>query len=471
SKSEAVLETFRRIDAFAARRQFIINRPESFLHNQNLEVWLDSDMTIRFTFDHREPRSPREVQHEFADLVERGVLQAGSLLHTTRKNGFQKIETKIVSQSYSGELNSLAEGTPDNYQEHFLRYIQPINTDLNVGLISTATDLMTDQEIRYAVGIVDLKTSGFPMQLFRISHHDQQYLVLDCQQRADLQQFENCANAVLTIYAFIWGNLWGKGAFILSSHDASFNSINAIQFHSKPDHASHRWIVFDPWEIRHYQFHSDFFQFPVTAFEGLCNRVISEDKFRNALKIIYEANTSPFSLSTCILFCTALEILANLVPSDVTQAPIDAKRYKNSNIETILANAILQNDQLTAGEQEFLIQKKLPYLNKPTNIDKLQRAFEQLNITNLPDKFKKAIRYRDKYLHGSAPKPYLSSTEADTKFKAFELQFLANILVLKLAGYRGFLKNYSAEMELHFKRNLGMRDEGIDIDHSLYYTI
>ncbi len=69
----------------------------------------------------------------------------------------------------------------------------------------------------------------------------------------------------------------------------------------------------------------------------------------------------------------------------------------------------------------------MPNLNKPTNPDKFDSPFVKYNIC-LPNNFKKALKYRDKYFHGSIPQGNkLGTFRANNLNRAFELQFLVSV--------------------------------------------
>lgn len=205
---------------------------------------------------------------------------------------------------------------------------------------------------------------------------------------------------------------------------------------------------------------------------NMCNKLLTEEKYQRTLRILHEANMNKYSLSKSILYASALETITSIIPikKDIVDS-IDGNRFKSSGIMNELENTILKNKTLTQEDKEFLINKKLKSINTPTNANKLEAPFIHYNI-ELPKKFKDALKYRNKYLHGSIPKgSKLGSFQNDDNNRAFELQFLVNILTLKYVGYRGFLKNRSLEVEYYSQKNLGKSEDDIEIDQLLYYKI
>jgi hypothetical protein len=243
-------------------------------------------------------------------------------------------------------------------------------------------------------------------------------------------------------------------------------------FRHKPDEKLHDNYIFDSQEIRELKFSKSFFLFPCEALSNMCNNLIDEEKYQRTLNIIHEANLNEYSLSTCILFSSALETISSLIAKENKGlCHINEDRFTTSEIITKLTEKVEENKILEEEDKKFIIEKKLPNLNNPTNVDKFESPFIKYKI-NLPDNFKKALKYRDRYLHGSIPKGNkLGTFRANNFNRAFELQFLVNVLTLKYVGYKGFLKNRSTEMEYYTQKEQGEKDENIIINQSLYYNI
>lgn len=275
--------------------------------------------------------------------------------------------------------------------------------------------------------------------------------------------------------------------------DFPYDDVRGFQLHTNqkylwisPD--SLLWSYFNnKIELEIYGDYTDFITFKVNYIgestkQNIADRLrkhhkrlknISEEKYLRTLNIIHEANQNEYSLSTCILYTVALETISSIIK--ITEAdssfPIDADSFGKSDIITKLTKVINDSDELNEQDKTFLIDKKIQYLNKPTNVGKFELPFLKYNVV-LPVNFKKALKYRDKYLHGSIPKGNkLGTFHANNNNRAFELQFLVNILTLKYVGYQDFLKNRSTEMEYYAQKNRGIKDEDITINQPLYYNI
>ena len=242
-------------------------------------------------------------------------------------------------------------------------------------------------------------------------------------------------------------------------------------FFSRNKDLGHSDPLYKSLEIRNYNYSNEYFVFPKKAFNKFCENLVNDSKFLRAINILFEANQNKYSLSKCILYASCIETLSGLIKVNNIPKPIDSVRFEKSDIINILTKQINDSKELNEKDKVFLIEKKIKYINTPTNPDRLEQIFKKHSI-NLPLKFLKALAYRNFYLHGNIPKgKKLGSFDNDNYNRAFELLFLANVLALKAIGYNGFVKNYSAEMEYYSQKADGLKDKDILIDHSLYYSI
>lgn len=470
SIAKTINPTLEKIDTLSRQCDCIVQQKNSPLDGKVL-ILKKEGFAISFNLTFNDFIHDQRVPDVFDSFFDKGQLKTANEVYRFRPQSLDSMKYSPSQSSFNGKINSLIEGNEENYDETFLRYVQPVFQSPNIGLISKAADLITDQGIRYAVGILNLKLLDQSFEVFRISRGDEEFIVIDSVQRMSIKVFEKTVDAFFEAYSYIWGNTCGDEGYILTSSESSFSSINKVAFFSKPKSTHHSYQILDPHEIRKYEFHDKLFLFPLEYLENLCNRILQEEKFKRVLKIVREANLNAYPLSRCILFSASLEAISSLIDINNGAVPIDSQRFNESSITRLLTQVVEGNCVLSDQGKQFLIEKKLHNLNKPTNIDRLALAFKQFDI-DLSDKFKCALAYRDKYLHGSVPKrDKLGSFNDDNNNRAFELQFLVNVLILKLIGYRGFIRNHSVFMEFFSQRAKGVNEEDIEINHSLYYKI
>jgi len=470
SKHKYVISTFNEIENFQEDKHLVFSQTEfEWLKNNPVRLY-KSDDYFSFEIENRATqlvnKTTEELDFAFSNFQMINKEYSYSCLPYT----IQKISS---GRKINGTIHSLVKGKKSDFNNKHLRFVQQISKIAKVGCISGAIDLSTDQEIMYGVGIIRLSFSNYSIDVFRISKDKQEFIFIDSVQSILIEKFEKIVKAFFQIYSYIFGVSCGGESYITSSNSSNFIVTDKILFNRKQDEKIHDNYIFDSNEIRKYEFSKSFFQFPCNVFSNMCNRIIIEEKYQRVINIIHEANLNEYSLSTCILFSSALETISSLIAKNEkdSKSPIDVDRFTESEIIDKLEENIEKNKILEKKDKNFLINKRLPNLNKPTNVDKLESPFVKYKIS-LSDDFKKALKYRDKYLHGSIPKGNKFGTFRANNFnRAYELQFLVNVLTLKYVGYTGFLKNCSAEMEYYTKKEQGKRDKDIVINHPLYYEI
>ena len=472
SKHKYVISTFNEIENFQEDKHLVFSQTEfEWLKNNSVRLYkLDDNFT--FEIENRATQLINKTTEELDFAFSNFQMINKENSYSCLPYAVQKISVPLSDRKINGTIHSLVRGKKSDFNNKYLRFIQRTSKTAKIGCISGAIDLNTDQEIMYGVGVIRLAVSNYSIDVFRVSKDKQEFIFIDSTQPIIIEKFEKIVQAFFQIYSYIFGVSCGGESYITSSNSPDFIVTDEILFNRKQDEKILDNYIFDSNEIRKYMFSKSFFQFPCNVFSNMCNKIIIEEKYQRVINIIHEANLNEYSLSTCILFSSALETISALIAKDNKGAcPIDAVRFEKSELITKLTEKVEENKVLKEADKKFVIDKKLPNLNKPTNVDKFESPFIKYKIT-LPDNFKKALKYRDKYLHGSIPKGNkLGTFRANNLNRAFELQFLVNVLTLKYVGYMGFLKNRSTEMEHYTQKEQGKKDEDISINQSLYYKI
>ena len=478
SRYKTVQPTLQKIDEFHQEKIFYSNSDVDWLFGNPIKITKLGDF---FTYE-LEDRSHQNIDLTTSDLdkiFSEHILISNGETFSCLPFSLQTIKPYITKQHIYGNLNSILEGKSKDFDNNYLRFVQPIKNNYSkIGNFTEAIDLNTDQEVMYGVGSLNLEILNLNFDILSISSRndkgkkDQEFLFIDSCQKMQLEGFQKITESFFKAYAYIFGIRCGGSSYIAASSSPEFKKIDKILFNRKPEEQIHKNYLFDSMEIRKYNFSESYFLFPKGVLTNMCNSILTEEKYERTLNILHEANMNKYSLSTSILYTSALETISSIIPVNetVTDA-IDSRRFSRSQIKNDIVQVISNNKILTDKDKEFLVTKKLNSINGPTNANKLEAPFLHYGI-RLPEKFKKAIKYRNYYLHGSAPKEAkLGSFRYDDYNRAFELQFLVNILTLKFVGYKGFLKNRSLEMEYYVQKNQGKSEDDIIIDQSLYYKI
>ncbi len=468
SEYKYVSATFAKLSEFKTRKAFKVKSVDKHFNNIELDIWF-MDNKFQFYLDASKVDSYTSIYKNIDKLFNSDTAHNRQGSFSFLKYTSDNINIGLASQTFEGELNSMIQDNLSEYKDEYLRFLIPFKKHAKIGVIENYKELRTDQKVMYGVGFNSLNITGIDMHVCRVSEGDIKYLMIDVLNKEDIQYIDKRIDALLITLSYLYGTGFESDCYFVSSEDASFQIINRVAFYTREKNYNHTSPIYDSMEIREYKFTKDYYVLSQKVLTNLCEKIINEEKFLRAVEIYIEAVQNKYSLSKCVLFSTCLETIVGLVKLDSKTNPIELERFNKSEILSKLVKVVNETEQLTIADKKFLIEKKLQYINSPTNPDKIGLSISNYNI-KLPEKFKKAMTYRNLYLHGSIPKGnLLGSVNNDNFARAFELQFLVNILILKMVGYSGFLKNYSAEMEYYTKKENNHKD--LIIDHSLYYKI
>jgi hypothetical protein len=468
SEYKYVNATFAKLSEFKIRNTFKVKSADKYFNNIELDIWFKENK-FHFYLDASNEDCFASIYKNIDKLFNSDTVQNGQDSFSFLKYASDNINIGLASQIFEGELNSMIQDNLSEYNSEYLRFLIPFEKQAKVGAIEKYKDLNTDQKVMYGVGFNSFHIAGLDIHVCRVSEGDIKYLMIDVLNKEDIKIIDKRIDALLIALSYLYGTGFKSECYFVSSRDTSFQTINRVGFYTREKNYNHTSPIYDSMEIREYKFTKDYYILPQTVLINLCEKIIKKEKFLRAIEIYIEAVQNKYSLSKCVLLSTCLETIVGLVKLDSKTNPIELERFNESDILSKLVKVVNETEHLTKADKEFLIEKKLQYINSPTNPDKIGLSISKYNI-KLPEKFKKALKYRNLYLHGSIPKGnLLGSVNNDNFLRAFELQFLVNILILKMVGYCGFLKNYSAEMEYYTKKENNHED--LIIDHSLYYKI
>ncbi len=368
-----------------------------------------------------------------------------------------------------GKLTSLISKDFNANQDSYYRAIQKIRDNPSIGQIGIPVDLRTDQKetLLYGGGIIQLNIQGVSFDIFRISVAKDNYIVIDSTSRIRFDLFDSIVNSFFASYGFVFGEIVGEEIYYISSNDKTFSDGNNVMFKTITQKSN---VESTPIWNRRIEGEGKLFQFPKTAFEKMCDQYQNDTSFFRVLNILREGLLVSAPLAKCIIFSSAIETITLLIlKSKNPPTPVNRERFKKGKVLKKLTDVIKNDNNLNDEEKKYLIEKKLNNINKPTFTDTTLEAFKIYHI-ELPKSLIEITKYRNKYLHGSIPEKIEYGENFDDLSRAFELEFLASILVLKYCGYSGYVQNKSAILEYHATRKKDPT-KMIKMKRNIYYKI
>ena len=470
SVNKYLSESFRRMDELSAKKKLQIKDSEPTLNNQFIEIW-KSGNEFEFTIEN----CSFQLSTEYSSIFDTCCLFGNTKSYSFLKNTLRSASFDVQNDKTTGTLNSIIESESEKITNSYIRLIQPINEPAKIGYIDGFVDLKTDTGTIYPGGLNQFLINGNTIEVFKGDKENNNCLIIDSCSKIDFEDFQIITAALFAAYAFLFGNYFGNEAYFIFSNENSFDKINQVIFIKKSVPFNESYPIFN----RKIPSQKGLIFFPKFAFQNICNSFLTSERFSRTLNTINEALQSTLALTKCILFSAALETITSLInEGKIMPKPVNSKHLENeqwiNNINQLtesIKKRIEDDKYITGDEKSFLIDKKLNYWNELPNKEKASMAFKSFGI-ELPKSLEKTLNYRNFYLHGSIPdkKKKQFGFETDNLKKSYELQFLVSILILKYAGYSGYVQNKSAILEYHAHRRQNKTDK-IKLDQSIFYKI
>ena len=286
---------------------------------------------------------------------------------------------------------------------------------------------------------------------------------IDSVNKMRYKEFEEVVIAIQTSYAFLTGSYYLDEAFYISSSAPTFQENLGVRYTSMRESIISTYNIFTTngssvlaklreeqgmdWNDEIDEWIRILLEFNPKVFDELTKLFLENDALSRAAFIILEANNLALELKAAA-YCVAYEAICHTLKDKLpieTSTVIEKENWKE-NVKPFFEKGI--SDLLEKGiidqEAHDILSKKINNLNQPTNKDALTAPFKHFNYSLKPYE-EKAISDRNRFLHGSVPVKTNDMELASQKlyFTAITIHKLAYILILKLAGFEGYIINYA----------------------------
>lgn len=311
--------------------------------------------------------------------------------------------------------------------------------------------------------LLKVKLHGKEYHFFNIEMDDQSFIGIEGQQTEILSDFLSACWAIMSTHAFLSGCFYLDEAFYVSSNNIDFSDDLQVSYTGLRETILSDYNVFTTngasvlaglresqglkWEEESNEWLLKLEYFPVEVFEKLTELFFDHDSLLRSLFIILEANSLALELKAGA-YCIAYEGICHTLKKILiieTSSVIDAKTWTNS-VKPVFEGCIekLFSEKVIDDSAKGILSRKINSLNQPTNKDALSAPFKHFGYELKPYEIK-AIDNRNSFLHGGSP---VNVKQEDKAFKALyfnavTLHKLASIMLLKLAGFKGYVINYA----------------------------
>lgn len=351
----------------------------------------------------------------------------------------------------------------DAYPEAFIRIIIPINEARpNVTLVESYFIKSDINNNHYTLIKVLIQEDEFHFYEFE---NDGNYLVIDSISKISFRRFKEIVRSITNAFSFISGKLFLDEGYFLFSKTNGYESIDDIYYTTFRESIKTPYPLYttNPYSLYPItatdkegikkqteevnKWYEKLPAFPAKIFTTLCELFYIKEPFSRSAIVLLQANNLALEIKGSA-YSVALETVTNQILKDNNISypkPIEDPALADDLI-TQLKRVV---DQMFIGDADEnktirrIFHGKFNNINSPTNADKLSKPFELFNYT-LSQYEIAVLKDRNQYQHGKLPAKATEDNVVfqEVYFSCLVLHRLISILILKCAGFSGFIINY-----------------------------
>lgn len=377
---------------------------------------------------------------------------------------FEKSRREVIKRNISRGytvwkylIDSFSNNTEAPEEPLYLRMVIPISDKFKVHYIFNSDIIKTDVRGSFR-GLINISLLSQTFHVYSLEDNGRHFLFIDSVERIKIDEFDEICWTINISLAFFNGQLWQQRQYLFGYENIEMAKPSRVQYKSlRPNLLSvyaattnnpSSWMRDKDKNDITLKFLSDkALQVTPQVLSKLCSWIHSRDEHKISVLLIVEAKCASLLMMPAG-FAIALEGLATIFEelfSDKT-APIKDKKKARLLIEKM--NAVISEFEDDKSFDIEVLKKKISAINSPTNRDRLKIPFQLLNIPLTKDD-DLALDYRNYLLHGNVgllqkekKKIVMEETELGMR-----LLTLANAIILKLIGYKGWMVNHVKAQE------------------------
>lgn len=315
----------------------------------------------------------------------------------------------------------------------------------------------------WSSGLIELKDGDTLVHVYPCSDGDKKYMVVESLTRTTMKQMLNNVYFVSLTLGFITGTIHLGKCFLFSSSAPEYDENLELAYHTMRSSSETSMKIFttNMYYVREvlkarklalkdksplydvddkFQEHlQDWIQ--PNILQSLFSLIHDDEKISRAVVTIIESANFPLEYQASVR-AIVLETLARSVPgpkpipddglwSEMKAGMEDVvKRYTNNE----------EGKQQISNESLTILGRKINSMNNPTNADSLARPLEEAGY-KLNANDKDALKMRNTFLHGGLVKGSIEAQTNELFYLSLMLHKLACIIILKKAGFEGYILN------------------------------
>ena len=357
-------------------------------------------------------------------------------------------------------INRLAGSTFAKEDKAYFRCLIPIGSvDWNRDVRTYAVFIKNG----WILGLLELKDGSTLLHVYPCNDGDKKYMVVESLTATTCQKMAEYVYSVALTLGFITGTIHLGKCYEFSSSEPEFDANVAMAYHTMRPSSDTGMKIFttNMYYVREtlksamvqlqdktplynekgeFQEHLQDWLQP-DQMQRLFALIHDDAKVARAVVTIIESANFPLEYQASVR-AIVLETLAHSVPGP---KPIsDDKLWNQMKIDFEAVVAKYANSE--SGERQIsdgslnILGKKINTMNNPTNADSLTRPLEKADYDLKPND-KDALKMRNTFLHGGLVKGSVEKQTHEIFYLSLMLHKLACIIILKRAGFSGYILN------------------------------
>ena len=315
----------------------------------------------------------------------------------------------------------------------------------------------------WILGLIELKDGDTLLHIYPCSDADKKYMVVESLTATTSQAMaEYVYSAALTL-GFITGTIHLGRCYEFSSSEQEFNNDVAMAYHTMRPSSDTVMRIFttNMYYVREtlksakvqlqdntplyndegeFQEHLQDWLQP-DQMQRLFALIHGDAKVARAVVTIIESANFPLEYQASVR-AIVLETLAHSVSGPKPVPDDDLWNLMKADLNAVVTKYVnnAQGEQQISGDSLTILEKKIETMNNPTNADSLAQPLKDAGYTLQPNDTA-ALKMRNTFLHGGLVKGSVEKQTNDIFYLSLMLHKLACIIILKRAGFSGYILN------------------------------
>ena len=357
-------------------------------------------------------------------------------------------------------VNRLAGSAFSKTDKAFFRYLIPIGSvDWNRDIHTHAAFIRNG----WTLGLIEFKDGDALLHVYPCSDGEKKYMVVESLTAITSKQMAEYVYSVALTLGFITGTIHLGKCYEFSSSEPGFDINVAMAYSTMRPSSDTGMKIFttNMYFVREtlkrsnvqlldktplYDAKGDFQDYlqdwlQPDQMQRLFALIHGDDKVARAVVTIIESANFPLEYQASVR-AIVLETLAHSVTGPRPIPEDDLWNQMKTDLEAVVSRYVnnAQGQRQISEKSQTILAKKLNTMNNPTNADSLARPLEEVGYV-LNNNDKEALKMRNKFLHGSLVKGSVEEQTNEIFYLSLMLHKLACIIILKRAGFSGYILN------------------------------